>query len=232
MPIVSQGLATRFDQQMYPAGQKGGMQFYPLSGVLSGLKVTAGTITATACPINISAGAARLDGTMHELAAAITNLAMITGTGFDLAPVQTFEVYLNPRRRVPALTTAPGGPDTGDRYLKVQNVNYYQVVEQGEVYNGAAWEKFDLVRSKPGYGHNNMILNDINPVIHTATSNNLSFSTAPEKIVYLPTSYPPYVQGPSMAYLRRPASILLATIQLSSGAATIVPYGDRSLVTV
>jgi hypothetical protein len=221
---------NRFNYQLDPRGQQGGLSYYPFSGIVSGLTVTAAVANGTDnvnLAVTITAGAARLDGKYHSLAANIS--ALILPVGADVAVgTQKFEIWLNPRRVVPALTSAPGGPATGDKYLKVRDQGEYLEVTDFLQYNGSAWLDFDPVRgSAPGYGFNNLPMNEINTVIDTATTSNKSFSFTPEKAVYHGNNYPQYVAAPSKAHVRLNAGVKLADITMVSGTATIVNHGDQ-----
>lgn len=208
------GLGTRFDFQQYEAGQKGGLQWYPLSGVESGMSVTAGVVTATEVPLTIWSGQLRLDGTLVESDASINY--SIAGTGFDLASEQKFVLYANPTRKYPALNVAPGSPNSGDIYLKVQEVDWYYVLQRAEKYNGTIWEKYDLAKAPIGYGHNNMIMGDI---LNDFSIDNIS--TEPEKMIFLPTQYPVYVSSTPHAFFRASASCILAEITVANLTATV-----------
>lgn len=224
----------RFDYQAYPEGMRGGLSLYPHAGVVRGLEVSGVNLSGVGnvdLRMNVSAGAARLDGQLCVLAAAITNLTF-SFPGVDLAVGnRSYDIYLSPRRIVPARTTAPSGPNAGDRYIKVVDLGSYQQVEDILIYQNSAWVKYDAVsNAPPAHGHQNLPLNEILTTIdNTATSNaNVSFALAPEKHVYHKTNYPVGLSAPGEAYLRQSCSIKLATITLVSGTPTVALYGDRS----
>ena len=227
----------RFSFQGQVGGQRGGMMSEPYSGVISGLIVTAGTITADACPLNITAGSARLDGQLCTLATNITGLSLIGGTGMfasngDYGP---YAVYLRPRRRVPTVLNAPtGSAAQGEMRLQVQNRTHPQLGNFEEfvnlwVYRGSAWQIGNALEAPPSAGQNNSPFNDVNPEIHAAASNNASFFLSPELAVYLPS---PVIVAPNQGinFLRRSASVLLALVSVnvngSTRTATITTYGE------
>lgn len=236
----------RFPFQELPSGLKGGIMPQPYSGVVSGLIITAGTVTASACPLNITAGQARLDGQLCTLASNITNLALL-GTTNQFATDGTygpFAIYLNPRRLVVTTTSDQSGtPATGTRTIKVANRTDSRLGDFEEwinikEYNGSSWVLVDPIEGPPSKGQNNSPYNNVNPVISTATSNNLSFFLAPEKAVYLPQGSPLNLPGQGIVPMRRSGSVLLALVTIvTSGTGTVftptvTTYGDFEKVPV
>lgn len=225
----------RFDYQAYPEGMRGGLSLYPHAGVVRGLEVSNVTLAGTGnvdLRMNISAGAARLDGQLCVLAAAITNLTF-NFPGVDLAVgTRSYDIWLVPRRVVPARTTAPSSPSAGDRYIKVIDMGSYHKVDDIFIYQNSAWAKYEAVKAPPAHGHQNLPLNEILTTIdNTATANtNVSFLLAPEKAVYHKHNYPVGLNAPGEAYLRQPCNIKLATISLVSGTPTITGYGDEARI--
>jgi hypothetical protein len=227
---------VRFVQNLIPEGQRGGVNNYPFSGVLQGLKVTAPAIVSgnVTFSVNISAGEARLDGVKVALATNITALVLPSPTGVALnTGTHQADVYLIPQRSVRALTAAPSAPSAGDMYIKVKQYDTYQISEGIYEFKNNAWQLFDGVRAKPGYGHNNLPLNSIVPSISTATTSNVNFRTRNEDTVYHSRPEPLYNVAPSQAYLRMPAGIKLATVQFVNGTASILePLQDRNYISL
>ena len=229
-------LGPRFGFQQVPQGMSGGLVYYPLVGVISGLQVTAasavvdgvgGHTALTDLLVTISAGAARLDGIYHQLAANLSNLRLGSVATEMASGTYTFGIYLNPRRIIPALTAAPGGPSTNDIYIKVVNIDDYQLVDGYYKYNGSAWVTYNAIQAPPSYNFNNLPFNDINATVDTATTNNVSFSITPEKNVYNKVNIPVGLSKPGEAYVRKCTSLKLATITVVNGSATIANYGDE-----
>lgn len=215
---------TRFNFHQLPQGMQGGMSLYPVSGVLSGLVVSApgigGTNNILTC--NVSAGTARLDGKRVELVSAITALQLDLGAGVNLATqTLTTEVWLLPRRKVPALTANPGSPAAGDKYIKVVNIDNYQLVDTILEFKNSAWTVYNAAYAPPAIGHNNMPLNEQTEAIATATTSNPSFGITNEKIIYHRNRYAIGVEQPGNAYLRYPAGVKLATISFTGGVGTV-----------
>lgn len=214
----------RLFSHILASGQRGGVTNQPYSAVVSGLQITAGTVTATACPLNITAGEVRLDGVLARLENNITNLSLITGSNFNGPNVQVFELYVKPTRKVPALLSAPASPANGDRYMKVVDTTKgYYLLDGVYEYDGALsiWKEVDLSKEPAGYSHNNTMLNEIEPVITSA-----NFALAPEVDVYIESGYPHYVDGVGLAWARRSAAIKLAKISIANSAATIEILAD------
>ena len=227
---------VRFVQNLIPEGQKGGLNNYPFSGVLRGLKVTSPAIITgnVTFSVNVSAGEAKLDGTKVELASAITTLVLPSPNGVALnTGTIEVDVYLVPQRSVKALTVAPSSPAVGDMYIKVNQYETYQISEGVYEYKAGAWQLFDGISAKPGYGHNNLPFNSIISTVSTVTSSNPNFRTRNEDTIYHPRREPLYNVAPSQAYLRMPAGIKLATIRFASGAASILePLQDRNVISL
>lgn len=216
----SPAVGLRFEYQMFPQAASGGLSYYPLSGVVNGFKLAAApTVSGDNISISITAGDARLDSYPVSFAG-VTNMVIPSGLTLSSPAEQTVEIYLNPLRKIPALLTLPGSPADKDQVILVSNVGDYQIINEYKQYSTAAsaWLDFDPVKAPPGAGHNNLPLNGVRPVVDTATSSNKSFSATAEKIVYHATKYPPYVNSPSMAYLRQSAALLVAQVTVASGA--------------
>lgn len=215
----------RFVQNLIPEGQVGGLNNYPFSGVLQGLKVTAPAIVTgnVTFSVNISAGEAKLDGVKVVLASNITGLVLPSPDGVQLnTGTHKAEVYLVPQRSIKSLTTAPSTPSVGDMYIKVKQYDTYQISEGIYEFKNGTWHLFDAVTAKPGYGHNNLPFNKILSSISTETTSNPSFRTRNEDTVYHARPEPIYNMAPSQAYLRMPAGIKLATVQFVDGTASIL----------
>ena len=231
----------RFPFQGMVGGQRGGMMSEPYSGVVSGLIVSTGTITADACPLTITAGSARLDGQLCTLANNITGLSLIGGTGMfsSNGTYGPFAVYLRPRRRVPTVLTAPSGSAAqGDMRLQVQSRSHPQLGNYEEfvnlwVYRGSAWQIGNAFEAPPSAGQNNSPFNDVNPQIDAATTNNASFFLSPELPVYFPS---PVIDAPNQGinFLRRSASVLLALVSVvvngNNRTATVTTYSEFEIV--
>jgi hypothetical protein len=220
MPLPSGAVGLNADQQLFPQGQRGGMAYYPHSGIVSGMVVTAGTVTATAVPLSVSAGSARLDGVLVQLPSALSAPALVSGTGFDLAAPQSFDVYLNPTRVIPAGTALPGSPtNVNSKFILVTNEGDYQNVVGYYKSNAAAdgWEEYNPAEGPPARGHNNQIFSEV--LATNIVLGNLSLVA--EKEIYTPSGYPPYVQAPSKAWIRRSAAIHLARVVVANTAAVI-----------
>ncbi len=216
--------AQRFDFQIYPAGQHGGITAYPYSGVINGFAVSNPAVTsASTFTVNVAPGAAKLDGVRVENAAAITGLQLNAPAGVNLTTANIeLPVYLNPVRLVPALLTAPATAAEGDRYIHVADLIDYLLENQVYKYKSGVWTPYDSVQAPPAYGHNNLPLNEVVPVVDTATTNNRSFACQDEKVVYHKSPLPPYVARTSLAYLRQAAGTPLATVRFSGGSASVI----------
>ncbi|EKQ70393.1 hypothetical protein OsccyDRAFT_0680 [Leptolyngbyaceae cyanobacterium JSC-12] len=221
----------RFDYQAYTEGQRGGLSLYPYCGIINGLQVSTVAIAGTGnvnLTMNVSAGAARLDGQYCSLAAGITTLVLPVGLDLNVGDY-TFNVWLNARRLVPAQASAPGAPATNDKYIKVVDKGSYLEVDDILYYTGSVWAKYNAISGPPALqGHNNLPLNEVNATIHNATSSNQSFALTAEKPVYHKTNYPVGLSSPGAAYLRQPAAIKIATINIANGGTiTSTIYGDE-----
>jgi hypothetical protein len=239
---------------MLPRGERGGLSAYPYTGIVSGLVATAANTPLSASGgagqpvdtlnLNISAGSARLDGQLVTLNAAIAGLKLLPlGTGVAINGNNTsyvVPVYLNPQRVIPALSSAPGSPNTNDIYIQTQTVTpnngapSHNLVVDIFQYNGSSWASYDAITAPPAWGHNNHPLNAIKSAIDASTSNNKSFSLTQESDLYWFSNFPPYVSKQSQAALRKSCSVLIATVTIatnSGGASTVtvVPYGDDQL---
>lgn len=223
-------VGSQFDFQNRVQGQRGGMIMRPLGGVISGLLVTdakAVTGTTTSMSFDVSAGQARIDGVVHTLGSAINDITFANAAGgADLASAAaTLNIYLNPQRKIPAATSNPSSPTSGDKYIKVVDMGDYHVVDSFLTYNGSAWVAFDPVSEPPGIGHNNLPLNELGSTTISSTAN-VSLSLNPEKPIYHKVGQPLYIAAPANACLRYSASILLATVTFAGGSATIKTYAD------
>jgi hypothetical protein len=231
-------VGPRFNFQQVPQGMNGGLNYYPLVGVVSGMQVTAASATTVANAgqgvtaltdllVTISAGACRLDGLYHQLSSNLTNLRFATGATDMTTGTYVYKLYVNPRRIIPALTSAPGNPATNDIYIKVINIDDYQMVDSYLQWNGSAWVAYNAIQAPPSYNFNNLPFNDINATLDTALTNNVSFGlNNPEKNVYNKVNIPVALSKPGEAYVRKGSSLNLATITVVNGTATIVNYDD------
>lgn len=227
----------RFDFQGYTQGQRGGLSLYPFCGIINGLVVSnvaiagAGNDTLT---MNVSLGAARLDGQYTTLASNITALTLAPGVGALNTGTHNVEVWLVPTRVVPAQAAAPSGPVAGKKYIKTIDMGEYLLVDDIKEYDGSAWLSYDAISGPPAdpNSHNNLPMNEVGSTISTATSSNPNLVMAPEKAVYHKSNMPIglSVQGP--AYLRQPAGVRLAVIDIVGGAITLQTYGDDARLSV
>lgn len=219
MSFPSGSVGLNADHQLFTQGQRGGMQNWPHSGVLTGLLVTAGTVTATSIPLSVTAGSARLDGILVTASGTLTPTA-ISGTGFNTPQEQVFDVYLNPTRVIPAGAALPSSPSSpADRFILVASglktdtvAGYYKSNPAGN-----AWVQYNPIYDPSTYSHNNMIFTEVKP----APIVNGSISIQPEKDIYTGTGIPSYVAGVSQAWIRRSASIHLARITVASSVADV-----------
>jgi len=205
-------LGQRFPFQAVLGGMRGGMMSEPYSGVISGLIVSAGTPTATACPVNVSAGSARLDGQLCTLSSNISNLNL--SGNFAQDGDYRLLVYLRPRRVIPTVTQAPSGTgNAGDMRLQVQLRQHTQLGEFEEYVAlwqyDQQWKRIDPIQMPPSDGQNNSPLNQVLPDIDSSC-----IATSPERPVYWPAAV---IVGPNEGVnaLRRNASILLAVITVT-----------------
>ena len=223
-PMTRQaGLGMRFDFQAYREGASGGMHYYALTGVASGLEVSATVVSATQVDVTVASGYVRYN---HVLIESTGNLTYsFTGAGFDQPEEQELILFLNPTRLQPALNADPGGAAVGDIYFNVVDVDWYQILNEAREFNGTTWEKYDLGYAPLGQGHNNMILQDIVPAL-----TNANLSDQPEKQIFLPTYRPPYVSSNPHALLRNTAALPLAKIAVANSAAQVKAPQEISLV--
>lgn len=218
-------MGQRFDYQLYPAGMRGGISTYAYSGVIDGFAVSApAVVSANVFSVNISPGAARLDGVRVELANALTGVQIEVNPHFNLATaIVEIPVFLLPIRRVPALLAPPTNPAPveGDRYVQVADLgDYLQSLGVFE-FKGGAWKEYNAASAPPEYGHNSLPLNGIVAQVDTATTKSRSFASADEKIIYHRSQLPPYVCRASLGYMREGAGVQIATIAFSNGTATV-----------
>jgi len=223
------GNGLRFNYQVDPRGQKGGLSYYPFSGIVQGLNITSAAVGGTNnvnLILTIAAGSARLEGNYHSITSAITGLTIPTGVN-NTTGTFSYDVWLNPQRLITASATAPSSPVTGQTWIQVyQALNYLQVVDFFQ-YSGTAWVEYNPVSSTPpGYGFNNLPLNGINAVIDTSTTNNQSFALTPEQPIFHKSTLPPYVASPSRAQLRYNAGIKIGTVSLVNTTPTVTNYAD------
>ncbi len=239
-PGQSPAPGQRYDFHQFPQGQRGGLMMYPMSGILAGMGVTNASILTPGAgtsklQLTVGAGQVRLDGVLVNVAA-ITNLQLPSTLDLSQAYDQVVYAYLNPTRLVPALTTAPTAPAVNDKYIKVgASYNGYQIVDDFLQWDGTKWVPFRAIMERVGYGHNNLPLNQIIPVVDVATTNNKNFSSVEELVIYhhAGREIPPWLTTVGRSYLRQSASILLGSFTVNAGAITkAVGYGVESVVLV
>lgn len=213
------------DDQIFPQAQRGGLKQYPFSGIIDGCYVTAGAITPTAAPLTVSSGVVRLDGVECRLTADLQIPALIAGTGFDQDASRVFDIYINPVRKIKSGPNLPPAGIANEIFVQTIDKGSYEEKVSIKRWNPTtnAWVDFNMTYSPPvDQSHNNMLGTEVSPV-NLALAN---FSLTPEKDIYLSHAYPPYVQAPSRAWLRRSASLQLARVTIRNSAATILrpPY--------
>lgn len=238
-------VGPRFNFQQVPQGMAGGFQYYPLVGVVNGLQVTAASAVfatggqsgdpLTDLLVTISPGACRLEGKLHQLASAITNMRFSgVATNMSVAGTYIYNLYINPRRVVPVLSSPPGSPSNGDVYINATQIDNYMATNGIFQWNGSAWVAYNAIQAPPSYGFNNMPLNDIRAVIDTSTSNNASFAiNKPELNVYHKVNIPVALSKPGEANLRKSAALQLATITVNGGSSptvSIATYPESLLI--
>jgi len=220
------------DFQATPYGQKGGLNAFPVSGIVSGGAVALGNsglgfndTTKSSIEVTITTGQARFDGVLCTLPA--TGTVIIPTPTADLSAVGidvTYKIFLNPRRVVPALTSGtPSSPATDDQYLSVLQVNdanygSYQVVQAMLKYNGSTWVPLDPTKDiKNSYGWNNMVFMDVNPTLLAA-----NYSITNELPIFQGSNRPPHLHRCALPMVRQSAGIELATIRYTGGTGAIV----------
>lgn len=226
-------LSNRMDFQFYTQGQSGGMMMYPFSGVLEGVKLTNTAAAGTSLTFSATAGRVRLDSVLINVPA-VTGITIpvtnsVNTTGNDV----TFDVFLNPVRKIPAVTSLPGSPAAGDKVILVgatADARIVTVISYKE-FKGGQWVDFNPITMPPDYQHNNMAMHLVVKTPPTASQ----FSKDPEAVIYHKKVYPLYVNSPSNAYLRRSGAVRLATVSVIAGATptvTIVDYDDSTLASI
>lgn len=249
-------VGSRLDYHNSPFGVKGGISLYPVSGVLSGciLSTTASGYksgaTSTAV-VSLTAGVIRLDGNLIQVPA-LTNAEIITlqdlspayFVGPEATSVIELDIWINPTRKVPILTskpTAPGSvgaralvgslispnyttidPPADPSSVKVTKIstldNSYYIVDDIYKYEDSAWSIIDPMKDLgPSYGtHNALPYNDITP---TVTATNLSYKN--ESAIFLKSGMPPHLSNMGNKMMRQSAGFILGTIQYTVDGATL-----------
>lgn len=229
METLKSGFGRRFDQHDAPQGRTGGLVLYPYSSVESGCEVAV-TYNATDNNFDVvmQPGTYSIDGKVYSTTAA-TTYADVAPPAFYVPNSPTEQmvyIYLNPNRKVKTYTVGnlPGSPTEGDKAITVIDYPDYMVAEDYYIADATpAWVLNDKAGMEPPtVGHNNMAMNE--------QAGAPTASTTPEKILWAGTAVPPYVAAPSSAYLRRPASLVIAGVTLVSNAITAV-YNNYQLST-
>lgn len=212
-----------------PHSQKGGLMYYPLSGVFSGCEVSLNNsgkgydaTTTTETDIAVSGGEIILDSERFTFA---DFSSLNIETGVDLSAVaHTLDVWLVPTRVTPTLTSGtPNSPSEDDLYIKVVDYDSYQLVEGIYKYDGSSWVLIDDVRKIP-YTPGNQNSYSMNQVVPSLTASNFTLSN--EKEVFHRTHKPPYLPQPSNVVLRQPGGFKLATISYpGDGTAATITEG-------
>jgi len=223
-------VANRFDHQFYTQGQSGGLNYYPFSGVLEGVKLSYVSAATNVVTLASTVGRVRLDSVLVDVPARasipITVANNVTTPGNDV----NFEVYLNPARQIPAVYTLPGSPALNAKVLLVADLGVDQAVTGFKQWNGTAWVDFKPIKEPPNYQQNNMPMHNILNVANVG-----QFSSVAEKVIYHNTVYPVYVNSPSRAYLRKSGAVKLGDVFVVAGATptvTVVPYGNDTLASI
>lgn len=210
--------SQRQQQHLFPQGQRGGLSLYAVSGIVSGCEVTVSSLAGgrASFDLAIAAGKLRLDGLLITTPA-LAGVTITPTVAVPDAATTSYDIYVVPTRKVPALTAAPGSPANGDIYALVTNQGAYQMVQSFQKYNGSAWAEYNPI-SHPmeDFGHNGQPLNTVTPTLVEA-----NFSLTPEKEVYLQNAYPVYTMSPSNAKFRHDASFKIATVSLTVASGTL-----------
>lgn len=220
---------ARLPYHYNPHSQKGGLMYYPLSGVFSGCEVSLNNsgagfnaTTTTETDISVSGGEIILDSERFTFE---TFSSLTLETGVDLSSnAYELELWLVPTRVTPVLQSGtPGSPAENDLYIKVVDYDDYQLVEDIFKYDGSSWVKVVDVKDIP-YTPGNQNSYSMNQVVPTLTSSNFSFSN--EKEVFHKTNKPPYLPQPPNVVLRQPGGFKLATISYpGDGTAATITEG-------
>lgn len=222
----------RVDPHLFPQGLNGGHMMYPTSGVSHGLRVAFGSpavkaATTGTAVLNLTAGKITLDGNIIEVPA-ITGLEVISGIDLTVAGPVTFDLYLNPTRRLIASPTPPGSPTTGMRYMRVlDSMEGDKVVENFYEYNGSAWVAFNPVMSPPiSESQMGLVFNSVIPTVTAA-----NFSIVPEGDIYHRSGLGAQMASYGAAIARQSASIRIATISYASSVGSVVSsYSKQDMV--
>jgi hypothetical protein len=211
-------VATRFDYHYSPFGQKAGIALFPVSGVVSGAKVslTGAGFTGGNVTVTVAAGEIKFDGVSITIA---SPLAVTVASGVaNLATTDAVVgIYINPTRLIPAHTTAPVVGASGAMYLDVVQLDDYQMVNRIMKSNGVSWVEIDTFSEIPiSQSHNMLPLNDI---VASVSASNVSIT--PEIPIFHKSGLPPHVSAPSNAMMRQTAGFQLAEVTYEGGVATI-----------
>lgn len=205
--------------------------------------LSAGDIKLDGTQIHINEFSGSSDAVIIPLPIEFDDLSLdYTGdTNYDLV----MPVFMNPRRRSPAFQTgnlpSPSGYSQGDKVFEVNP--HYEFDEYLIIRNifrknsNGNWEKYnnDIVFESPiegeSHGHNNLPFNAVKETDFTPSDSDIwtagesssftvgdpgdAISRLPEKKIFHSNHRPPYVSGPSLAYLRESAALYLAEITIN-----------------
>jgi len=179
----------RFDYHLFPTAQRGGMSFYPVSGVVRGCKVSNASLVEAATGSNyvqfqMSEGEIKLDGVPIEVSSfgSGDEVVIPLPSAFnDLTQGETdfnytlvVPVFINPRRTVPVFETG-NLPDAvnyneGDKVIEVSphaEFDEYLMIRNIFVHDGSEWSPYnrDIIFESPiegkDWGQNNLPFNSV-----------------------------------------------------------------------
>lgn len=207
----------RFDVHQLKAGQKGGIQLYPVDGKVSGCSVSDATLNNSVQPptlnVIVTSGELIMDG-QQILVQQVSSKVLSRNVNDSFNGSETLSVFVTPKRFVKTYTTLPDYTthQDGDLVIKVYEVgDHYQVAgfyRRGTV----GWISVDNVKDSSLNGNHNWL--PYNQIDSETNYDAEDLSLYPEKTIYHKRVSPPYVQQPSSAYLRASASVELAQVDL------------------
>jgi hypothetical protein len=207
-----------------PQTMRGGINYYPVSGIIEGVTVVDVNINNPINPTNLeltlTVGSVRLEG--NKVSQPLTALTIPVQFMVDFNYGEKFTVYINPTRLVPFVDMNDAAPAviTGGHYLRGTELPDYILVENIYTEESNVWRTFDYMRdfSQGDYGWNNLPFNSIDNTPLAADN----FSLHPEKAMFLNSRLAPHISRPSLAKLRQTASIPLAEITFFSASNKII----------
>jgi hypothetical protein len=229
-PIVgAPGFRTYKD--LFPSQRGIGLDYYPYSAISEGLLASMNPSAAApaSAPGNVTvavtAGRALLDGQAISLGSGVNVTVDPDALANPVTGLNTYYVFLNPTRNLMPIAVGASQPT---QYLNGAAVEEGAVTvestDNGEFivalpdtfkkFTGGVWKSFNPIfepSTVPAQPGRNRIYGQI--VKPTVAVSNFSVN-ALEKSVYLGSNYPVGVNSPGLAYLRYPASLLIATVNL------------------